>query len=268
MLAQSQTEKFLALLSNNSRSEFEKQPLKKRLLDTGFKPLSVTDLVSKEKINQSCDDQVAFQEHDVSDEETASSSKHETVDPNGVHDTTGKVDNIQNDKDDSSSADTEHQLNSQKNINTLDEETEKISLQAYDEGYAAGLAAAESASEGDVIEAIRNLHNIIKSAEESDVFNKEYIKTFIVDTIRAETTKTIGFCVEDLPEKFLENIHNKLEQFSYLNEKKSIQLNKEDYNLIKSYANSYEGEKFEFVASEKLDRGSILIEVGNIIFNN
>ena len=267
MLAQSQTEKFLTLLSNNPRSEFEKQPLKKKNSDTGFKPLSVADLVNKNPINQTCDDEVVFEEQHVRDEESVPRFKHETENLNGVDNITEKVDRVQSDELASPSLEPE-QLSNKNNIDTLDEEKEKISLQAYDEGYAAGLAAAESASEGDVVESIRHLQNIIKSSETSDVFNKEYIKTFIVETIRAETTKTIGFCIEQLPEKFLESIHDKLEKFSYLTEKKTIQLNTEDYNLIKSYADFDEEGKFEFVASEKLDRGSILIEVGNIIFNN
>jgi len=266
MLGQSQTERFLSLLSNNSRSEFEKQPLRKNSLSNVFTPLSVADLVSKKDINENEENRFASKEENVIEEEVIPDLKLETEKPNRVDNTEEKLHSTKNNTEGLVSAADQREEGSEPEKNTLEEE--KNSLQAYDEGYAAGLAAAESSSEGDVIEAISNLNKIIRSTENSDVFNKDYIKKFIMDTIRGETERTIGFCIETLPEKFFENIQNELDKFSYLNEKKTIKLNIEDYELIKSYADFYDGEKFKFVASEKLDRGSILIEVGNIIFNN
>ena len=55
-----------------------------------------------------------------------------------------------------------------------------------------------------------------------------------------------------------------MNRFSYLNDKKFIKINSKDYEAIRDYAHLYQGEKFECIPSEDLDRGSILIEVGNI----
>jgi len=265
MLAQQQTEKIIELLNNRVDSKFEKKPINENIKNLGFKPVKLIDFAKKElgpppqegllSEGQSQNPiELAALTSGENDEKLNTEEIEEPVqDLVGSLSENSEVSNSTDDNENSGAA------------QVLSEEERK---QAYEEGYSAGFAAAESASEGDVISALNNLNKILEATETSDVFNKEYIKSFILESIAQETLHSIGYCIDELPEKFHQKIQQKLDRFSYLNDKKFIKLNPKDYAAIREYSQQYQGDKFEFVESAELERGSIVIEVGNISYKD
>ena len=261
MLAQQQTEKILELLNNRVGSKFEKKPINENIKNLGFKPIKLIDFAKKDLAPFSHDvlepgDQLAGP-----NEPDALTSLENDQSPN-----TNKMADQARDLGVPPSENSEVSDMTDSNENSGAEQviSEDERKQAYEEGYSAGFAAAESASEGDVISTLDHLNKILQAIESSDVFNKEYIKNFILEAIEQKTIQLIGYCVDELPEKFHQQIQEKLDRFSYLNDKKFIKINPKDYEAIRDYAHLYQGEKFECIPFEDLDRGSIVIEVGNI----
>ncbi|MGA0346021.1 MAG: FliH/SctL family protein [Alphaproteobacteria bacterium] len=265
MLAQQQTEKILELLTSRSGSEFEKKPINENLNPTGFKPINLADFAKKETL-QPDDGQL--------DREADPTGTAEDTPPEGVSGATPQGEQTEN------GARTEEdqkvsELENEPSSTSSDEspvisgsQLENLRKEAFDEGYASGFAAAESASEEDIISALDSINKIIKQTEESDVFNKGYIKDFIINSIKEETKQLIGYCVDEMPDKFVARIEEKISRFSYLNEKKTIAVNAEDFKKLESHKKLYDGQHFEFVSSEDLDRGAIFIQVGNITYQD
>lgn len=261
MLAQQQTEKILELLNNRVGSKFEKKPINENIKNLGFKPIKLIDFAKKDSVPLS---------HDVLEPGDQLNSPIEPDAPTSLeNDQSPNTNKIADQAKDlgvtpSESAEFSDETDSDQNSGTTQVISEEERKQIYEEGYSAGFAAAESASEGDLISTLDHLNKILQATESSDVFNKEYIKNFILESIKQKTMHLIGYCVDELPEKFNQRIQEKLDRFSYLNDKKFIKINPKDYEAIRDYAHLYQGEKFECIPSEDLDRGSILIEVGNI----
>ena len=76
----------------------------------------------------------------------------------------------------------------------------------------------------------------------------------------------IGFCggpftvLNYMIEQGTSNTHEKIKKF--------IKINPKDYAAIREYSHQYQGDKFEFVESAELERGAIVIEVGNISYKD
>lgn len=265
MLAQQQTEKILELLNNRVGSKFEKRPINENIKNEGFKPVRLIDFAKKDigppsqKVLKPEGQSATL----IEPETLASVGNDENSNTNTTEDLVGdKGVSI------SESSDVLDVTHGDEDSGTLQVVSEEERKQVYEEGYSAGFAAAESASEGDVISAVGHLNKILEAIESSDVFNKEYIKNFILETIAQETKHAIGYCVDELPDKFHQQIQKKLDRFSYLNEKKFIKVNPKDYQAIETFSGLYHGENFEFVAADDLERGQIVIEVGNITYQD
>ena len=265
MLAQQQTEKIIQLLNNRVDPKFEKKPINENMKNFGFKPVKLIDFAKKdlEPFSQDVLQAEGQLQNQVELEASSSEENDERLNTEEnqelVQDSEfspSEISNIPNKTDINENSDTAQVL------------LEKERKQSYEEGYSAGFAAAESASEGDVISALNSLNKILEATESSDVFNKQYIKSFILKSIAQETSHSIGYCIDELPEKFHQIIQDKLDRFSYLNDKKLIKVNPEDYEAIRRYSEEYQGDKFEFVESADLERGSIVIEVGNISYKD
>ena len=265
MLAQQQTEKIIQLLNNRVDPKFEKKPINENMKNFGFKPVKLIDFAKKdlEPFSQDVLQAEGQLQNQVELEASSSEENDERLNTEEnqelVQDSEfspSEISNIPNKTDINENSDTAQVL------------LEKERKQSYEEGYSAGFAAAESASEGDVISTLDHLNKILQATETSDVFNQEYIKNFILESIEQETMHLIGYCIDELPEKFHQQIQEKLNRFSYLNDKKFIKINPEDYEAIREYSCLYQGEKFEWTPSEDIGRGSIVIEVGNINYKD
>ncbi len=256
MLAQKHTEKFLELLTSRGNSAFERRPIKENAALFGFRPLTLADFAKKNVVDQS------------PEEETTASPNLEGSET-AVDDISENFSGSEGQAEANESGECEIETVSEADENRANvEQSQEIRQEAYQEGYSAGFAAAESASEADIAATVDSLNKILKATEQSDVFNKEYIKEFIVRSIAEETSEYIGFCIDEMPEKFYEKIKSKVDRFSYLTEKKVIQINSKDFALIEEYCDLYRSDQFEFAPRDDLDRGSIVIQVGNINYQD
>ena len=265
MLAQQQTEKIIELLNNRVDSKFEKKPINENIKNLGFKPVKLSDFAKKE-LDPPPQEGLQFEGQSQNSTELAaftSGENDQKLNTEEIEETAQDLVGSLSENSEVSNATDDNENSGAAQV--LSEEERK---QAYEEGYSAGFAAAESASEGDVISTLDNLNKILEATETSDVFNKEYIKSFILESIAQETSHSIGYCIDELPEKFHQRIQQKLDRFSYLNDKKFIKINPKDYAAIREYSHQYQGDKFEFVESAELERGSIVIEVGNISYKD
>ena len=153
---------------------------------------------------------------------------------------------------------TEQPLNPQANVD--DQQSE-----LYDEGFAAGRAAALSELEEQRLEHLGVLKSISEKLLTDSVFDFDNISKKVLDTVNELSSERCGLAIDKNPEGFLKRIAAQIEQVRNLSEERSVFFNEEDLAALKSF------EEFEsYFAKAKvrsdpvLKRGDVVVKVGGV----
>ena len=153
---------------------------------------------------------------------------------------------------------TEQPLNPQANVD--DQQSE-----LYDEGFAAGRAAAMSELEEQRLEHLGVLKSISEKLLTDSVFDFDNISKKVLDTVNELSSERCGLAIDENPEGFLKRIAAQIEQVRNLSEERSVFFNEEDLAALKSF------EEFEsYFAKAKvrsdpvLKRGDVDVKVGGV----
>ena len=153
---------------------------------------------------------------------------------------------------------TEQPLNPQANVD--DQKSE-----LYDEGFAAGRAAALSELEEQRLEHLGVLKSISEKLLTDSVFDFDNISKKVLDTVNELSSERCGLAIDENPEGFLKRIAAQIEKVRNLSEERSVFFNEEDLAALKSF------EEFEsYFAKAKvrsdpvLKRGDVVVKVGGV----
>ena len=153
---------------------------------------------------------------------------------------------------------TEQRDNSQA---TVDDQQSEL----YDEGFAAGRAAALSELEEQRLEHLGVLKSISEKLLTDSVFDFDNISKKVLDTVNELSSERCGLAIDENPEGFLKRIAAQIEQVRNLSEERSVFFNEEDLAALKSF------EEFEsYFATAKvrsdpvLKRGDVVVKVGGV----
>ena len=135
----------------------------------------------------------------------------------------------------------------------------------YDEGFAAGRAAALSELEEQRLEHLGVLKSISEKLLTDSVFDFDNISKKVLDTVNELSSERCGLAIDENPEGFLRRIAAQIEQVRNLSEERSVYFNEEDLAALKSF------EEFEsYFAKAKvrsdpdLKRGDVVVKVGGV----
>ena len=153
---------------------------------------------------------------------------------------------------------TEQSVNPQ---TTVDDQQSEL----YDEGFAAGRAAALSELEEQRLEHLGVLKSISEKLLTDSVFDFDNISKKVLDTVNELSSERCGLAIDENPEGFLKRIAAQIEQVRNLSEERSVFFNEEDLAALKSF------EEFEsYFAKAKvrsdpvLKRGDVVVKVGGV----
>ena len=153
---------------------------------------------------------------------------------------------------------TEQPVNPQE---TVDDQQSEL----YDEGFAAGRAAALSELEKQRLEHLGVLKSISEKLLTDSVFDFDNISKKVLDTVNELSSERCGLAIDENPEGFLKRIAAQIEQVRNLSEERSVFFNEEDLAALKSF------EEFEsYFAKAKvrsdpvLKRGDVVVKVGGV----
>ncbi|MGA0371078.1 MAG: FliH/SctL family protein [Paracoccaceae bacterium] len=135
----------------------------------------------------------------------------------------------------------------------------------YDEGFAAGRAAALTELEEQRLEHLGVLKSISEKLLTDSVFDFDNISKKVLDTVNELSSERCGLAIDENPEGFLKRIAAQIEQVRNLSEERSVFFNEEDLAALKSF------EEFEsYFAKAKvrsdpvLKRGDVVVKVGGV----
>ena len=144
---------------------------------------------------------------------------------------------------------------------TVDDQQSEL----YDEGFAAGRAAALSELEEQRLEHLGVLKSISEKLLTDSVFDFDNISKKVLDTVNELSSERCGLAIDENPEGFLKRIAAQIEQVRNLSEERSVFFNEEDLAALKSF------EEFEsYFAKAKvrsdpvLKRGDVVVKVGGV----
>ena len=135
----------------------------------------------------------------------------------------------------------------------------------YDEGFAAGRAAALSELEEQRLEHLAVLKSISEKLLTDSVFDFDNISKKVLDTVNELSSERCGLAIDENPEGFLKRIAAQIEQVRNLSEERSVFFNEEDLAALKSFA---EFENYFAMAKVRSDpvlkRGDVVVKVGGV----
>ena len=144
---------------------------------------------------------------------------------------------------------------------TVDDQQSEL----YDEGFAAGRAAALSELEEQRLEHLGVLKSISEKLLTDSVFDFDNISKKVLDTVNELSSERCGLAIDENPEGFLKRIAAQIEQVRNLSEERSVFFNEQDLAALKSF------EEFEsYFAKAKvrsdpvLKRGDVVVKVGGV----
>ena len=144
---------------------------------------------------------------------------------------------------------------------TVDDQQSEL----YDEGFAAGRAAALSELEEQRLKHLGVLKSISEKLLTDSVFDFDNISKKVLDTVNELSSERCGLAIDENPEGFLKRIAAQIEQVRNLSEERSVFFNEEDLAALKSF------EEFEsYFAKAKvrsdpvLKRGDVVVKVGGV----
>ena len=153
---------------------------------------------------------------------------------------------------------TEERVNPQA---TVDDQQSEL----YDEGFAAGRAAALSELEEQRLEHLGVLKSISEKLLTDSVFDFDNISKKVLDTVNELSSERCGLAIDENPEGFLKRIAVQIEQVRNLSEERSVFFNEKDLAALKSFE---EFESYFAKANVRSDpvlkRGDVVVKVGGV----
>lgn len=163
------------------------------------------------------------------------------------------------------SAEIEPQLETSKPSAVPEEPADVQKSEHYDEGFAAGRAAALSELEEQRVEHLEVLKSISEKLLTDSVFDFENISKKVLDTVNELSSERCGLAIDENPEGFLKRIEFQIEQVRNLSEERSVFFNDQDLEALKSFDEFENYFSKERVRSDpNLKRGDVIVKVGGV----
>ena len=152
-----------------------------------------------------------------------------------------------------------------KNMDPAITEAEQEHTEVYDEGFAAGRAAALSELEEQRMEHLNVLKSISERLQNESCFDFADISSKVLDTVYALASERCGIAIDNNPQGFLDHVEKKLEQIRSLSNEKKVFFNPQDLKTLQSFEefeNLFEG--VDVREEESLIRGDVIVKIGGV----
>ena len=144
-------------------------------------------------------------------------------------------------------------------------EEDQKHAEVYDEGFAAGRAAALSELEEQRIEHLNVLKSISERLQNESCFDFDDISSKVLDTVYSLSSERCGLAVDSNPQGFIDHVEKQLDQIRSLSNEKKVSFNPEDLKTLQSFE---EFETFfkgvDIREDESLNRGDVIVKVGGV----
>ena len=144
-------------------------------------------------------------------------------------------------------------------------ELEQEKNAAYDEGFAAGRAAALSELEEQRLEQLDVLKSIAERLQNEAAFDFENVSQKVLETVYNLSSERCGLGLDANPEGFLAHVQKKLDQVQLLADHKKVFFNAEDLKSLQKF-DEFEGifNGVEVHQDRELKRGDVIVKVGGV----
>ena len=168
-------------------------------------------------------------------------------------------------EDTAPSVEREPQLDTVETLASPEEPIDALQSEHYDEGFAAGRAAALSELEEQRLEHLEVLKSISEKLLTDSVFDFDNISKKVIDTVNELSSERCGLAIDKNPEGFLERIAAQIEQVRNLSQERSVFFNQEDLEALKSF-DEFESyfSKAQVHSDSNLKRGDVIVKVGGV----
>ena len=151
------------------------------------------------------------------------------------------------------------------NMDPATPEAEQEHTEVYDEGFAAGRAAALSELEEQRMEHLNVLKSISERLQNESCFDFADISSKVLDTVYALASERCGIAIDNNPQGFLDHVEKKLDQIRSLSNEKKVFFNPQDLKTLQSFEefeNLFEG--VDIREEESLIRGDVIVKIGGV----
>lgn len=168
-------------------------------------------------------------------------------------------------EDDSQSCETDQQQDNTEPSAEPEELHDAKQSEYYQEGFAAGRAAALSELEEQRVENLEVLKSISEKLLTDSVFDFDNISKKVLDTVNELSSERCGLAIDENPEGFLKRIATQIEQVRNLSKERSVFFNKEDLAALQSF-DEFGGyfSKAQVRSDPALKRGDVIVKVGGV----
>ncbi|MDA8647640.1 FliH/SctL family protein [Rhodobacteraceae bacterium] len=144
-------------------------------------------------------------------------------------------------------------------------ELEQEKNAAYDEGFAAGRAAALSELEEQRLEQLGVLKSIAERLQNEAAFDFDNVSQKVLETVYNLSSERCGLGLDANPEGFLAHVQKKLDQVQLLADHKKVFFNAEDLKSLQKF-DEFEGifNGVEVHQDRELKRGDVIVKVGGV----
>ena len=144
-------------------------------------------------------------------------------------------------------------------------ELEQEKNAAYDEGFAAGRAAALSELEEQRLEQLGVLKSIAERLQNEAAFDFDNVSQKVLETVYNLSSERCGLGLDAHPEGFLAHVQKKLDQVQLLADHKKVFFNAEDLESLQKF-DEFEGifNGVEVHQDRELKRGDVIVKVGGV----
>jgi hypothetical protein len=153
----------------------------------------------------------------------------------------------------------------QQNTDALSPEDDAAQAEHYDDGFAAGRAAALSELEEQRLENLGVLKSISDKLLTDSCFDFDNISTKVLDTVNELSSERCGIEIDENPEGFLKRIELQIDQVRNLSKDRWVFFNELDLESLRTFD---EFEKFFSDAKVRSDpqlrRGDVIVKVGGV----
>ena len=144
-------------------------------------------------------------------------------------------------------------------------ELEQEKNAAYEEGFAAGRAAALSELEEQRLEQLGVLKSIADRLQNEAAFDFENVSQKVLETVYNLSSERCGLGLDANPEGFIAHVQKKLDQVQLLADHKKVFFNAEDLESLQKF-DEFEGifNGVEVHQDRELKRGDVIVKVGGV----
>ena len=151
------------------------------------------------------------------------------------------------------------------NSEVLLHEDDAVQTEHYDDGFAAGRAAALSELEEERLENLQVLKSISEKLLTDSCFDFDNISTKVLDTVNELSSERCGVEIDQNPEGFLDRIEKQIDQVRNLSKDRWVFFNEQDLESLRAFD---EFEKFfsdaKVRSDPQLKRGDVIVKVGGV----